>query len=85
MNIPVIITAREIILPPYTLSHDKQSELSIKEQKFELSEQKRFKQEVFLSTPNFIKTLTDISVNVLKAPEGISKKEVLQEELRKLN
>ena len=55
-----VVTAKDIILKPFVYSVEEDPEFNIEEHS-ELTEEKKFKLNAFLSTPKFVKALTDVS------------------------
>jgi hypothetical protein len=84
----VTLCAKDIVLKPFSLSLDSIADdhnLHMHHQ--EMNEDKRLRLQMFLSTPKFIKCLTDISL-VLSHSKGVPKEEkvhMLKEALNKIN
>ncbi|CDW87043.1 phosphatidylinositol kinase (pik-k) [Stylonychia lemnae] len=82
----ISICAKDIILQPFTLSLDNIVEESKIDNTSNMEPDQKFKLQAYLSTPKFIKCLTDVSHNLsaLKIPKD-EKVSILKEEIRKIN
>ena len=84
------MTAQDIILNPFTYSIDQGDEQDILQEhthNAHMPDEKRQRLNQFMSTPKFIKCLTEISQNLglMKEASKDEKKEILKREVVKLN